>query len=121
MKKYNGYTSKNNWMYKSYSMSYNAANAYNYGYKPKSKWTKKTMLESLQEWLEIESDYNENIITASIAIFRKWKKDKIFGLLFDYKESHHTGKFYNLTDFYGIDEDTLINTIDLMIEGETTL
>lgn len=104
--RYNGYTSRANSWYKSYSMSYNATVAYENDYKPKSKWTKKAMIEVITNYLW--DSENSNIIES----IKKLKKDEIFLQLFEYKESHHCGKFYNLVDFYGINEDA----IDEMIE-----
>ncbi len=106
--KYNGYTSRANSWYKSYSMSYNASIAYNNGYKPKSKWTKKLMIEAINDYLW-DTENSKNIIEN----IKKMKKNDIFIYLFEYKECHHCGKFYNLVDFYGINEDA----IDEMIEG----
>lgn len=105
--RYNGYTSRANNFYKSYSMSYNATIAYDNGYKPKSKWTKKLMIESILDYC-FDTDNQEQLTTA----LKKMKKDDIFLKLFEYKECHHCGKFYNLVDFYGINEDS----IDKMIE-----
>lgn len=106
------YTSKDNRLYYSYSMSYNATVAYNDGYKPKSKWTKKAMLEAIREYLQLETVYEDDVIINIMKAVEKLKKEKIFHYLLEYKESHHTGKFYNLTDFYGIDEIMLEVFID---------
>lgn len=105
--KYNGYTSRSNNFYHSYSMSYNASIAYDNGYKPKSKWTKKVMIESILDYC-FDIDNQEQLT----AVLKKMKKDEIFFQLFECKECHHCGKFYNLIDFYGINEDA----IDEMIE-----
>ena len=118
---YNGYTSNSNGYYKSYSMSYNAAIAYDEGYKPKSKWTKKSMLEVIKYWLEweFEFNYDDRLVNLIYDKVKKWKKDKIFIILFEYKGSHHVGKFYQLAEFYGLDIDSLESTCQLITKGES--
>lgn len=79
------------------SMSRRAAIAYDNGEAPKSKWTKKAMIAALEEW----ADWNDREMPAAIA---KMKKDDIFASYFRHTSWHHTGKFANETDFYGINE-----------------
>ena len=82
------------------AMSENAVSAYMGGEKPKSKWTKAAMLEEIEDWCwsnDVEMD--EGI--------RKLKKDEIFGRFFERTSWHHTGKFANVTDFYGLDEEAM--------------
>lgn len=79
------------------SMSRRAAIAYDNGEAPKSKWTKKAMIAALEEW----ADWNNRETPAEIA---KMRKDDIFYRYFTVTSWHHTGKFANETDFYGIDE-----------------
>lgn len=81
------------------SMSRRAAIAYDNGEKPKSKWTKKAMLAALEEW----ADWEDREVSTEIA---KMKKDEIFNKYFCLTSWHHTGKFANETDFYGVDEYT---------------
>lgn len=87
--------------YKGYSMSNNAADAYNRGEMPISKWTKKAIVESI---LQLQEDGD---ITAGIDL-EKVKKTSVK----DLKEKvlrktawHHTSKNYNRTDFYEVDAD----------------
>lgn len=82
--------------YRGFSMSNNAADAYNSGEKPFSKWTKKEILK------EIES--------LNVKTFELFKKMKVKTLKdnFLYKSSwHHSSKFYNEVDFYSVDIDKI--------------
>lgn len=86
--------------YDGYSMSIRAREAYEDGEMPKSKWTKKAMLEVIKEYCEdYDVPYNEKI--------EKWKKDQIFDRYFEYRGWHHTSKMYNETPFFGLNENIL--------------
>ena len=89
--------------YVGYSMSENAMTAYELGEKPRSKWTKKAMLEAIEETL-----YLNNISSEKIIIFSSMKKDELFNMCFTWTSWHHTGKYANETDFYGVDEIAII-------------
>lgn len=73
--------------YCGYSMSNNAVRAYDQGKKPLSKWTKGDLLDALED----KADYARKLTTSEL-------RDE----LLEYREWHHTGKFYNATRFYGI-------------------
>lgn len=80
------------------SMSVNALYAYEDGEMPKSKWTKKAMLLALKGWCAAnEVPFDEQVTSM--------RKDEVFREFFEWKSWHHTGRFANETDFYGIDED----------------
>ena len=84
------------------SMSVNATLAYLSGEKPKSKWTKKTMLAAIEEYcnaLGVPYDGRAARLT----------KDVLFDKYFEWKSWHHTGKYANETDFYGLDESAIEN------------
>ena len=82
-------------------MSVRAMEAYEAGEMPKSKWTKSVMLEVIATTAEEE----EIIITPyQFANLQKLTRDQLFNHFFEWKSWHHTGKFANETDFYGIDE-----------------
>lgn len=86
--------------YSGWSMSLNAVAAYEDGEKPKSKWTKKAMLEALAAYAhEYDLLYIEDL--------SKLKKAELFERFFTLTSWHHTGKYCNETDFYGIDEDAV--------------
>ncbi|MCD7824911.1 MAG: hypothetical protein LUH14_02960 [Clostridiaceae bacterium] len=77
--------------YNGVSMSNNARAAYADGEKPFSKWSKTAMMEALAE----VSNLDFSVLT----------KKEIFENLFRCSSWHHTGKFYNCTDFYSVDEE----------------
>lgn len=77
------------------SMSVRAVKAYDNGYMPLSKWTKKEILE------EVMSLYGEEVVSH----VKSWSKDFLAEKFLEYKEWHHTGKYATETNFYGIKED----------------
>ena len=94
------------------SMSERAREAYEDGEMPKSKWTKAVMVAALQEWC----DDNDRVLNDDVE---KMRKDAIWSRFFKWKSWHHTGKFANETDFYGIDEDAAEEASRPMTEAET--
>ena len=90
--------------YVGYAMSENAMHAYENGEKPKSKWTKRAMLEEIESycWL-FDMPYGGE--------FSKMKKDELFDTFFEWKSWHHTGQYANETDFYGLDEGKLVDAL----------
>ena len=70
-------------------MSNNAVAAYAAGEKPLSRWTKKEVLEEIS--------------TYSDCDFSKLTKAEILDNFFAHSSWHHTGMFYNCTDFYSMD------------------
>ena len=97
--------------YRGSSMSERAREAYEGGEAPKSKWTKATMLAALEEWCE----ENDHVLDEDVE---KMRKDAIWSRFFKWKSWHHTGKFANETDFYGIDEDAAEEASRPMTEAE---
>lgn len=89
--------------YHGYSMSNNAVAAYEDGEMPLSKWTKTAILNEL-----VELDANPEIIELAKKMTVKQLKD-----IFLYKSSwHHTSKMYNKTDFYSVNPDVSMDTIN---------
>lgn len=85
--------------YSGWSMSKRAETAYDNGYMPKSKWTKAAIIEAVynyadEERLENPAEYAEAAKKLTLRELRDW--------FIEYKEWHHTSKFCNATDFYGI-------------------
>ena len=80
--------------YIGYSMSVRAAEAYENGSAPLSKWTKERAARVL-----LENGVN---FDAERFFSGDWKKE----LAFD--SWHHTSKFFNRTDFYSFDFDELV-------------
>lgn len=86
------------------SMSKRAVMAYENGEKPKSKWTKRAMLDEIEAYCRLFGmPYGGE--------FSKMKKDEIFSEFFEWKSWHHTGKYANETDFYGLNEEALADAL----------
>lgn len=83
--------------YVGYSMSERAAEAYESGQLPKSKWTKKLMLERLNGWAEATG-------RAFKIDLAKMPKAELFKLFFYKIAWHHTSKMFNETGFYTMDD-----------------
>lgn len=81
--------------YNGYSMSNNAVKAYEEGAKPLSRWNKSAFIDETENELDI-----------------KIKKVKgSYKRFLSYDSWHHTSKFYNVTEFYGIDFDSIERAI----------
>ena len=88
------------------SMSFRAAEAYDDGKRPWSKWNKSYILEILEE-----KGYNINGL-------RKYSLSALKEYFLEQTEWHHTGKFFSETDFYDVKEDLdldydILDKIDL--------
>lgn len=73
------------------SMSERAAQAYEAGYKPLSKWTKTDIIDNVVEsgaWTEAE--------------LKKYPKKVLADMFLEYEGWHHTSKMFNQTCFFGI-------------------
>lgn len=95
--------------YSGWSMSKNAVAAYHDGEMPKSKWTKKAILAALESYC----DEYDLVFTEP-----KGTKAELFDRFVEYKSWHHTSKFCNTTDFYGIDEDAADEAFPPMTEEQ---
>ena len=75
-------------------MSERAYEAYESGEKPLSKWTKKDIIECV---LNVRNDFNENELN-------RYSKEvlKVFLVCSSW---HHTGSYFNETNFYSLDPD----------------
>ena len=87
--------------YIGYSMSRRAAEAYEDGEMPKSKWTKKAMVAAIQSYCD------EFDMLFDPDLLKGMHKDEVFERFFHESSWHHTSKFFNETDFYKLDEDAL--------------
>lgn len=91
--------------YYGYSMSNNAVAAYEQGEKPFSKWTKREILEKIEDQMNdgIQPGFSVDPKKISAALLKE---------LFLYKSSwHHTSSMYNVTDFYSFNDERL-ETLD---------
>ncbi len=91
--------------YVGWSMSKRAAQAYDEGQKPKSKWTKGAMLNAIRAFCK-STEKTDDPIPYDRSI-EKLGKREIFERFFEYKSWHHTSKHFNVTDFYGLDEEAV--------------
>lgn len=98
--------------YIGHSMSRRAAEAYELGEMPKSKWTKKAMVTAIQSYCdEFDMSFDPDVLKGM-------RKDDMFERFF-YKSSwHHTSKFFNETDFYKLDEDAVCGSFRPMTDAE---
>ena len=88
--------------YSGYSMSNRAVEAYSEGRMPYSKWNKGTILGAIQEKID-----NGEITKATIEDFQQMPQSMLKEYLTSGGEWHHTSKFFNQTDFYGLNMDAL--------------
>lgn len=88
-------------------MSRRAQDAYNNYKMPRSRWTKSLMLEAIDEeiFLDYWNEEREQIIKAISTMTKKQIWDKFF----EYDSYHHTGKFAQVTDFYGVSEYAVVD------------
>lgn len=87
--------------YIGHSMSRRAAEAYEDGEMPKSKWTKKAMVAAIQSYCD------EFDMLFDPDVLKGMRKDEVFERFFHKSSWHHTSKFFNETDFYKLDEDAV--------------
>lgn len=87
--------------YIGHSMSRRAAEAYEDGEMPKSKWTKKAMVAAIQAYCD------EFDMFFAPDVLKGMHKDEVFERFFHESSWHHTSKFFNETDFYKLDEDAV--------------
>ena len=79
----------------SHGMSNNAVAAYEDGEKPLSRWTKKDILEGIEE------AYDDEDVKAAAKKLALSDLKRIFLICSGW---HHTSKYYNCTDFYSVDD-----------------
>ncbi len=82
--------------YDGYSMSNNARAAYDNDEKPFSRWTKEDLLEQVDYVLEDTTPQfdRKKLEKLPVAVLRD--------ILLSMSSWHHTGKYYNVTDFYEV-------------------
>lgn len=91
------------------SMSVRAHEAYEDGEMPKSKWTKTAILDAIKRFCE-EDDL---VYDPSIE---KIKKADLWGAFIEWKSWHHTSKYANMTDFYGLNEEACEERFERMTD-----
>lgn len=98
--------------YIGHSMSRRAAEAYEDGEMPKSKWTKKAMVAAIQAYCD------EFDMFFAPDVLKGMHKDEVFERFFHKSSWHHTSKFFNETDFYKLDEDAVCGSFRPMTQTE---
>jgi|GEM_PF-1086748 len=98
--------------YSGWSMSVRAAQAYEDGEMPKSKWTKKAML------VAIEGYCDEFDLVFPSELLNAMRKSELFERFFELSSWHHTSKYCNETDFYSINEEAVCDVAPEMGEEE---
>ena len=95
--------------YVGWSMSRNAASAYEDGEMPMSKWAKKAILTAIQGFCgEYDLEYDPSV--------ERLAKAELFDRFLEYSSWHHTSKFVNETDFYRLNEDAVRERFPAMTE-----
>ena len=79
------------------SMSTRAQAAYEAGEMPKSKWTKAVIVNAIKSFC----DDDDRVYDPSIE---KMKKADLQDAFISWKSWHHTSRYANMTNFYGINE-----------------
>lgn len=94
--------------YHGYSMSNNAVQAYEDGERPISKWKKEDIIGSIEEM-----DGNGEIsLQCSLSALKKLPEGALKEACLSYSSWHHTGKYYNETEFYSLDEERIEDLTD---------
>lgn len=99
--------------YSGCSMSKKAVAAYDNGEMPKSKWTKRAILEGVANVL---ADYEMN--PNLIHIFQRMTKDQLWNAVMRWSSWHHVGKFANYIDFYEVFDQFVLDVLDNAEEKE---
>lgn len=97
--------------YKGYSMSVRAAEAYENGEKPISRWTKKAILEELNHFC----NDNEVALPFSIETLKKAPLPLLKDLVLSNSSWHHTSQYANSTKFYSLDKMKVFKLTDEII------
>lgn len=93
------------------SMSVRAHEAYEDGEMPQSKWTKAAILDAIQRFCE-EDDL---VYDPSIE---KMRKADLWDAFIEWKSWHHTSKYANVTDFYGLNEEACEERFERMTDRQ---
>lgn len=93
------YFNNRNSGYHGNSMSIRAVEAYEQGEMPISKWTKRAILDAIEE--------TKILSNAKFREISCWSKEELSNGFLIIASWHHTSGAFNRTDFYKIDEDAL--------------
>lgn len=98
--------------YYGYSMSNNAVDAYGNGEMPFSKWNKKTIMEGIKERVA----EGELSLQCSMEALGKLPVKALKECCLYCSSEHHTTKYYNMTEFYSLDIDSLEELTDRKLD-----
>lgn len=87
------------------SMSVRAQEAYDSGEMPKSKWTKDAILSALLDY-DLTDEQYAKVSTYGLDVLKE--------VFLSLSSWHHTGKYFNETDFYTIDQEA----VDMIISND---
>lgn len=93
------------------SMSVNAMAAYEDDEMPQSRWTKAAIVAAIKSFC----DEDDRVYDPAIE---KMKKADLWDAFIEWRSWHHTSKFANATDFYGINEDSCRERFQLMTDRQ---
>lgn len=99
--------------YSGCSMSKRAVAAYDNGEMPKSKWTKRAILESIASVLD---DYDMN--PELIQVFQKMTKNQLWNEVMHWSSWHHVGKFAQEVGFYEVFDRYVLEVLENSKEEE---
>lgn len=99
--------------YKGWSMSNNAVAAYEDGEMPISKWSKKVIIERIEEAI----DAKEIELQCSLEELKKLPLKVLRDNCLTYTSWHHTSKFFNQTNFYSLDISYIEQLTDEDVKG----
>lgn len=90
--------------YDGYSMSNNAVSAYKDGEKPLSRWTKRDILNSIEE--------SHAELKCTMSMLHKVPVNVLKEACLTYSSWHHTSSYFNRTEFYSLDMDKVESLTD---------
>lgn len=96
--------------YAGLSMSNNAIEAYSKGKMPKSKWTKKIIVDRIREY-----SVNNHVI-FDMKKFNKISKDILQKKFLITREWHHVSAYYTPVDFYELNQKCLEKLNDVFLD-----
>lgn len=94
--------------YYEYAMSNNAVAAYENGEKPLSRWTKKEIIDKIED-----AEINLN---CSIDNLKKVPAKVLKEICLSYSSWHHTSNHFNRTDFYSVDYEKIAEITNAQLD-----
>lgn len=98
--------------YSGFSMSNNAVEAYESGEKPLSKWTKKEIIDAIEEAVNT----GEIELKADFSKIKELPLKALKEICLYQSSWHHTSKHFNKTKFYSLDLDEIAGLTNAKID-----